>query len=277
MAAPSTFGLRVINRSRAIERVYARLNSLRSLAVVAFASEATLDEFNASAYSTAERYDPKSPAYVSTLYPWEEAIIEEFFPPAPARILVGGAGAGREALTLAERGYEVLAFEPVTRLAEVLASQATDARMRIGVYQGTYRDLPDLNWVGGDSSVTLDQKFHAGIVGWGSFSHLYTEPDRVDALQSMGALTNGPSLVSFIATRPESFVPSSHIRRWLVGRRGRHHADRFSISTGFLHPINEQELRELATAAHLEVLAVRFSAAEDAPHSVLAPADRSDH
>ncbi len=272
MANPSTFGFRAIKRSRAIERIYARLNSLRSLAVVAFASEATLDEFNASAYGAAERYDPESPGYISTLYAWEEAIIEQFFPPSPARILVGGAGAGREALALAERGYDVLAFEPVATLAEALARQSLDASTRIAVYQGTYRDVANLKWVGGDSSVALDQKFHAGIVGWGSFSHLYTERDRVDALHSMGVLTNGPILISFIATRPENSVAVSRLRRWLVGRRVRHPADRFSISMGFLHPINEQELRELAAAAYLEVLAVEFSAAEDAPHAVLTPA-----
>src|ERR671918_3043882 len=118
MPGRRTFGLRAINTSRIIERIYNRLNALRSLAVLAFASDATLDAFNASAYGTAERYDPESSAYVASLYPWEEEAIDKYFPLAPSRILVGGAGAGREPLALAERGYQVTAFEPVAKLAE---------------------------------------------------------------------------------------------------------------------------------------------------------------
>jgi hypothetical protein len=265
----STLGLKAINGSRLIERIYSRLDALRSLAVLAFASEATLDGFNAATYGAAERYDPNSEAYVSSLYPWEEQVIERHFPPPPARILVGGAGAGREPFALAERGYEIVAFEPVAPLAEAMAKRAAVTGAAVTTYRGGYRELPRLDPVGGSNAETLVPGFDAAVMGWGSLSHLYTERDRVGALESMAALTNGPILVSFIATRPEGPTRASRVRNSLVSRSGRHPADRFSISMGFHHPVNEEEVRELAATAELEVAALDFSNSALAPHAVL--------
>ena len=266
---PDTLGLRVINRSRVIERVYARLNALRSFAVLAFASERTLDGFNTATYAAAERYDPNSDAFISSLYPWEEAAIERHFPRPPARILVGGAGAGREPLALAELGYAVVAFEPVARLAEAMAKRAATAGAPVTSYRGGYRQLPRLEPVGGSGNQTLTPGFDGAVIGWGSISHLFTDRDRVRALESMAALTSGPILVSFIATRPEGPLQASRLRKWLLNRHGRHVADRFSISMGFHHPVNEEEVRQLAATANLEVVALEFSSSALAPHAVL--------
>jgi hypothetical protein len=264
-----TLGLRVINRSRVIDRVYGRLNALRSFAVLAFASERTLDEFNAAIYSAAERYDPNSEAFVSSLYPWEDQAIERHFPPPPARILVGGAGAGREPFALAERGYQVVAFEPVARLAGAMAERAAKTGVPVASYRGGYQQLPRLEPVGRSGDHVLAPGFDGAVIGWGSMSHLYTDRDRVGALRSMAALTSGPILVSFIATRPEGPVQASRLRKWLLNRHGRHVADRFSISMGFHHPVNEEEVRQLAATADLEVAALEFSSSALAPHAVL--------
>jgi len=265
----STWGLKAIKVSRAIERTYSRLDGLRSLAVVALASETTLDRFNATAYGAAERYDPGSDGYVSSLYPWEEQAIGRYFPPPPARLLVGGAGAGREPFALAGRGYEVVAFEPVVRLAEAMAKRAAATGAAVTSYRGGYLELPRLNPVGGGEAETLVSGFDAAVIGWGSISHMYTDRARVGALESMAALTNGPILVSFIAVRGEGPPPASPVREWLVGRRGRHPSDRFSMSMGFHHPVNEEEVRDLAATADLEVAALDFSKAALAPHAVL--------
>lgn len=269
MSDRTTLGLRAINWSRAIERMYRRLDALRSLAVLAFASEKTLDAFNAVAYGGAERYDPNSEAYVSSLYPWEEMAIERHFPPPPARILVGGAGAGREPIALAQRGYRVVAFEPVARLVKAMPTAAAAAEVTVTTFRGSYRQLPHLEPVGDADEASLMSDFDASVVGWGSISHLYTERDRVAALESMASLTKGPILVSFTATRPDGPPPASRLRKWLLDRRGRHPADRFSISMGFQHPVNEEEVRDLAAAAGLEVTALEFSHTALAPHAVL--------
>jgi hypothetical protein len=77
----------------------------------------------------------------SYLFPKEEKIIKEYFPPPPARCLIGAAGGGREALALAGMGYEVLAFEPVPQLALALAGRKV-SNMR--VYCARYEEMPRL-------------------------------------------------------------------------------------------------------------------------------------
>jgi SAM-dependent methyltransferase len=63
----------------------------------------------------------------------------DMFPPTPARIVDIGAGTGRDAAWLSQRGYEVTAVEPVAALREVgMSLHATD---RIDWREGT---LPDL-------------------------------------------------------------------------------------------------------------------------------------
>jgi len=63
----------------------------------------------------------------------------DLFPPPPARILDVGAGTGRDAAWLSQRGYDVTVVEPVAALREVgMNLHATD---RIDWREGT---LPDL-------------------------------------------------------------------------------------------------------------------------------------
>src|SRR5687767_14651727 len=46
------------------------------------------------------------------LFDWEEQVVREHFPPPPARVVVTGAGAGREVLALLRLGYDAVGFEP---------------------------------------------------------------------------------------------------------------------------------------------------------------------
>ena len=90
---------------------------MRSELVLAMAGDDVLDRYNDLMYSSAGDYDPTSPEFLDFLFPWEESVVERFFPRPPARVLVGAAGAGREAFALARLGYEVVAFEPAPGLA----------------------------------------------------------------------------------------------------------------------------------------------------------------
>src|SRR4051794_9728091 len=102
----------------------------RSRAVVRWASEDVLEAFNALAYESDKAYVPGTRKFRHHLFAWETAAIGRFFPPAPARLLIGGAGGGREAFALAERGYEVVAFEPAAGLAAGMADTASSSRVR---------------------------------------------------------------------------------------------------------------------------------------------------
>ena len=59
----------------------------------------------------------------------------------PGRLLIGGAGGGREAFALAARGYEVVAFEPSAALARSMVQHAP-AGISVEALIGRYEDLP---------------------------------------------------------------------------------------------------------------------------------------
>jgi hypothetical protein len=269
-------GLRLILATLAVDRWHARLDRLRSTLILAFASDAALDRFNEWAYSRAETYRPGSEGFRRHLYPWEEHVIGAFFPPPPARLILGGAGAGRESLALAKAGYEIIAFEPVRALAEAMARQVEveGNAARIQVLRGGYEDLPHLRGISGASQVAVDDlgPFDAAILGWGSFSHLRSVSHRINTLRTFARLTAGPVLVSFIAVKSPRRPGSGHgigLRR-LLGRRGRDPEDRFSIHMGYQHPVSEEEIASLAGRAGLEVVELQFAGGETyAPYAVL--------
>jgi hypothetical protein len=64
-----------------------------------------LDAYNALAYGHRRPTSQAAKAFRDELFPWECAPFDVFFPSPPARVLIGGAGGGREALQLAARGY----------------------------------------------------------------------------------------------------------------------------------------------------------------------------
>src|SRR5918994_2664192 len=101
MPSPGDAGFRFILATRRLDRTYRRLDRLRSTAILAIASDAALERFNAWTYSGSASYRPGSEDFRTDLFPWEEEAIERFFPRPPARVLVGGAGGGREPLALA--------------------------------------------------------------------------------------------------------------------------------------------------------------------------------
>ncbi|MBW2191836.1 MAG: hypothetical protein JRG93_20055, partial [Deltaproteobacteria bacterium] len=71
------------------------------------------------------------------LYEWEQRWFERRLPAPPASILIGAAGAGREASALRQLGYHVHAFEPSAaafRLCQIEVGSGL-------VDQASYQDL----------------------------------------------------------------------------------------------------------------------------------------
>jgi SAM-dependent methyltransferase len=246
---------RAILATRGIDKTYRLFDRLRSRAAVALAPAGVRELFNELAYGSSETYRPESPAFRRYLFPWEEAIIREYFPPPPASILVGGAGGGREALALIELGYDVVAFEPSPRLARALAEKTSE---RLRVYRSSYQDLPSLAPTavhGATVDLGALGPFDASILGWGSFSHLYSRGERAHALRSFADVTHGPVVVSFLA---------------FSGHGGQ--SEVFSVYIGFYRAITERELRSLADEAGLDVLLLSTDERDtNWPHAVLHP------
>lgn len=253
---------RAILATRSVDTVYRRFDRLRSRLVVRWASDGVLAEFNTIAYERDDVYHPAQSTFRSRLFPWEAAAIQEHFPPPPARVLLGGAGGGREAFALAERGYEVVAFEPAPELAAAMATASTPL---VHAYRAGYEDLPRLFAARtGDTGSDLHAlgTFTAAVMGWGSFSHLATHAARVDALRSVAAVTTGPILVSFLA-----FGEQSGTRPAGRGDKG---SENFSIFIGRYHTVGARELEDLAREAGLAVVALNTDETDSAwPHAIM--------
>jgi len=232
---------------------------MRSELVAAVASEAVLDRYNDLAYGGTETYRPETDSFRQYLFPWEEEVVRNRFPKPPARILVGGAGGGREPLALAELGYEIVAFDPSETLVTSLTARAPG---NVTVLGGAYEEM--------DALFAEGRRFDAAIVGWGSFSHLRSEKARVATLRSFARLTDGPILVSFLAVKGATSPRLQRMRRLLPRRAERDPQDIFAVTIGFYHPVDEGEVRGLAEQAELEVVHLSFDERDtNWPHVVL--------
>lgn len=117
-------------------------------------------------------------------FAWEDAWLDRRLPRAPARVLVGAAGAGREARALLDRGLDVVALEPSAALA-ALCRERTKAR----VIEARYEDI-----------LLAGERFEAVLLGLGSLSHVLDPGARRRLMAALAeACPAGPILVSALA------------------------------------------------------------------------------
>jgi SAM-dependent methyltransferase len=266
---------RLVRATRVVDRGYRQFDRLRSRMVLAFASERVLRGYNDLAYGRSDCYLVR--ANEASLLPWEEQALERFFPPPPAHILVGGAGSGREAVVLVQRGYRVLAFEPSAPMVRLMVRSAGALGGALQAFRAAYEDLPRLAPGDGGPPVDLSrfQAFDAALLGLSSFSHLVTDAERLRALQQVAGVTRGPIVVSFFlqpgptavsphGTRP----PPGRIRRAIAEWLPATGDDAFSVEIGYFHTFSRDEFEALAGRASLRV--VHFDADGNWNHAVLA-------
>ena len=135
------------------------------------------------------------------LYAWEARWFERRLPRAPASVLIGAAGAGREASALLDLGYRVQAFEPSE-------SAFHECERRLGselVDQASYRDFIATVLHDDETGLNLPPgaTFDAVLLGWGSFGHVLQRADRLELLRACDQVApEGPILLSI-------FEPSS--------------------------------------------------------------------
>jgi hypothetical protein len=229
---------RALRATHLIDRAFLRFSRARSALVLSHASGAFYDVYNDVAYGDQGAYRLGSEIFRTGLFPWEARAIARHFPPPPARILIGAAGGGREALALAEQGYAVTACEPAQRLAVSMRLQIGSS-YQLRVFTGRYEGLPFVE--------TLDEPrqrvdlrtlgpFDAVILGWASLSHLRTDDQAVAALRALGSLTAGPLLVSYFA------------------RKDTERAEAFSVDLGYYREFSDRQFEGFAARAGLHLV-----------------------
>lgn len=199
------------------------------------------------------------------LFDWEERWFDADLPPRPGKILVGGAGTGRELRHLARLGHALVAFDPVPSFLARARTMEGGAPSPV-ILAGAYEDLvePETECARGfASAVESHAPFDAVLLGWGSFTHLVTARDRQALLEKLRTLCpSGPLLGSFW-TRADDAPPRTG-RSIRLGRRlGALLAgsrppctepdDVIRGHCGFAHLFTPTELHALARSAGYEV------------------------
>lgn len=140
----------------------------------------------------ARLYDASPHHKAAGLVAWEAPWLERWLPPAPARLLIGGCGIGREAAVLADRGYVVDGFDPAPGL--IVRCRALGVCREVLV--GSYEDLIEGNR--GPLRSFAAKRYDAVLFGWGSLSHVLAPEDRERAIVAADRLCpEGPLLASF--------------------------------------------------------------------------------
>ena len=154
------------------------------------------DELNAV---TAQHFD-QSKYYASTehnlsgFFVWEKSALDRFFQRG-SRILVAGAGGGREVLALRKAGFDAEGFEcslPLVRASEQIFDRLGESK---------YVTLC------GPDTVPQGPRIYDGlVVGWGVYTHIPTKARRVAFLQALSqrALSKSPLLISFFGRHSSS-------------------------------------------------------------------------
>jgi len=202
------------------------------------------------------------------LFDWEREWLAADLPPPPAKILLGGAGSGREVLSLSAQGYEILAFDPVLRFVK-------NARLSIGCQpgvefvQGSYEDIVSNETPQAQKLHTAIKRFvpyDAVVLGWSSFTHIIDTATRVQLLKRLYQLCpNGPVLLSFWM-RDESEPSRARGRAYRLGTAigtimGPNTSDRHKVETGdvitghagFCHSFTLEEIELCARQAGYSV------------------------
>ena len=157
---------------------------------------------NAAAYGRWDRYHDEQ-YNRSGLANWEAEAVDRHFP-GGSSVLVPSAGAGREVIGLADRGYRPAGFDPAPNLVDLGGRFLADDYPETRLLLSPPGRLP----------AHLDGPFDAILFGWGGYIHVCGRENRVVLLSALrGTVESGaPMVLSF-------FLRSASDRTFVVARR----------------------------------------------------------
>jgi hypothetical protein len=179
------------------------------------------EEVTASIYGADRGYGPGGGVFERGFFPWEARLLARADVPQRGRVLLGGAGGGREIAALREHGYQVTAFEPSGPLA--VAAAAVAARLPgARVLEGAYADLgPAVRGEGRLASLRDDAPFALVLLGWRSLSHVLAEGARVALFVALTELApQAPVIASYLPRRAVHVGRTRRVLRRALGALG---------------------------------------------------------
>jgi hypothetical protein len=251
--------------------------------------------FLASALSADEKsrlgvalYDASSEYRASPRHAWEDAWLGRWLPEPPARVLVGAAGAGREAVALRERGHEVVALEPSAELATLCRARlAASARGSVesgrraseggaredakppasarvlelryealayrarGSVESATRASEGRARGGLENPADLEAPFGAVLLGLGSLSHVLDAGARPRLMSTLAQLCpEGPILASVLAL-PRRPVSAQGAGEGDPQAEGRGSAPEHAMQRGRAARVGRALARPIRAARHL--------------------------
>lgn len=230
------------------------------------------------AYRKQTVYLPGGATFERGLFTWERALLARPEIPAKGRVLLAAAGGGRELKALIERGYEVTAFEPNPVLREgasAVAAQRPDAL----VLDGVFADLSEaVHGRGPLGQLASRAPFDLVVLGWGSITHVLSQPERAQLLSSVRRLAPSAPVITSFFLRPDVGYGGRTEKmrtalRSLFSRMGAPNASlepglAYESGGGFVYAYSESEVQVLAHAAGYSVALLESS---PFPHALLVP------
>ena len=252
----------------AVQRAVNLQESLRDELFLAWVPPGERTAITTSLYSREPSYMPGRGHVERGLFPAEEYALRAR-PLAPgSRILLGAAGTGRELVTLVERGFDVVAFDPCSSFAHAARSLVPHAKF----IDASFADVIDAVFARtGPLAFLLDEPpFDAIMFGWGSLSHVLPHIDRVRLFCALRRLAGkAPIFASFlfqpdIATFTRGRARNSFKRLFtLLGApASSEKGDHFSPHIGFFSTLGRGDMDWLAAESGYDI--VHFDAGADA-------------
>lgn len=152
-----------------------------------------LESITNSFYDLHSKYASES-YNLSGLFSWETDAIKRSFGGC-RKILVGGAGGGREALALRRMDIDVTAFDCNENLVRLASRIAEKEGLSTHIHYVAPNKVPH-----------LDTTFDGVFIGWGAYMHISSSKKRISFLKSIRQLVqeDSPLLLSFFTRNPDS-------------------------------------------------------------------------
>lgn len=252
----------------AIQRAVNLQDSVRDELFLAWVPPDERMTLTTTLYSREDSYMPGRGHVERGLFPAEEYALRAR-PLAPgSRILLGAAGTGRELVTLVERGYEVVAFDPCASFAKAARSIAPHVRFVDASYGDMVRAVEERS--GPLAFLNDEPPIDAILFGWGSLSHVLPHKERVRLLSAMRQIApQAPIFASFLFrpettnfTRGRARNALKRVFTALGAPNSSEKGDHFSPYIGFFSALGRDEIDQLAAESGYEIL--HFDAGADA-------------